>query len=84
MLTVRGQKAFIFDTRTDVLVKVSKVFETENVSTWGRLEPPTLRDALDAVDISDDIHNEPLYNYCKFIVIRDLFPAGPMSVIFVL
>ena len=33
--------AFIFDTQTGVLVKVSKVFETANVSTWGRLEPPT-------------------------------------------
>ena len=34
--------AFIFDTRTGVLVKVSEtVFETENVSTWGGLEPPT-------------------------------------------
>ena len=30
--------AFIFDTRTSVLVKVS---ETENVSTWGGLGPPT-------------------------------------------
>ena len=33
--------AFIFDTRTGILVKVSKYFETENVSTWGGLEPPT-------------------------------------------
>ena len=32
--------AFIFDTRTGVLVKVSKLFETENVSTWSGLEPP--------------------------------------------
>ena len=34
--------AFIFDTRTDVLVKVSKFWdiETENVSTWEGLEPP--------------------------------------------
>ena len=32
---------FIFDTGTDVLDKVSKLFGTENVSTWGVLEPPT-------------------------------------------
>ena len=31
--------AFIFDTRMDVLVKMSKFFETENVSTWEGLEP---------------------------------------------
>ena len=29
--------ALVFDARTDVL---EKVFETENVSTWGGLEPP--------------------------------------------
>ena len=33
--------AFIFDTRTVVLGKVSRFFETENVSTWGGLEHPT-------------------------------------------
>ena len=38
MLTARGHIAFIFETQAGVLVKV---FETENVSTWGGLEPPT-------------------------------------------
>ena len=33
--------AFIFDSRTD-----DEVFETENVSTCGRLEPPTFRHTL--------------------------------------
>ena len=32
--------AFIFDTWTGVLGKVSRFFETENVSTWGGLEHP--------------------------------------------
>ena len=32
--------AFIFDTRTGVLGKVSRFFETENVSTWKGLEHP--------------------------------------------
>ena len=32
--------AFIFDTRTDVLVKVSNFFR-QNVSTWGGFKPPT-------------------------------------------
>ena len=33
--------AFISDSRMDVLVKVSKFFKTEDVSTWGGLEPST-------------------------------------------
>ena len=33
--------AFIFDSQTDVLVKVSEDLETEKVLTWGGLEPPT-------------------------------------------
>ena len=41
MLTVRGQLHSFFDTRTGVLGKVSRFFETENVSTWGGLEHPT-------------------------------------------
>ena len=33
-------KAFVFDTGTGVLVKVSNLFETGNVSSWGGLETP--------------------------------------------
>ena len=40
MLTVHAQQ-HSFSTRKQMLVKVSKFFETENVSTWGGLEPPT-------------------------------------------
>ena len=41
MLTVRGQQ-HLFSTHERMLFFESvKVFETENVSTWGGLEPPT-------------------------------------------
>ena len=65
MLTVCGQQHFFLDSQTDVFVKVSKFLKqkmcscesvevsetTENVSTWGKLEPPTFGFAPNALTI---------------------------------
>ena len=50
MLTVRGQQ-HSFSTQESV-----KVFETENVSTWGELEPPTFGFMRNALTISPILH----------------------------